>query len=104
MATDVTESFEQQRYEIHVDGVLAGFAEYRGDGPRAFTHTEVLEEFAGQGLAKALISGALDAERAKGRKIIPLCPFVAKFLTEHRSYLDLVEPHIRSAYRLPDPA
>lgn len=99
----VTENPEQERYEIHVDGELAGFAEYRGSEPRAFTHTEIAEQFGGQGLATKLIRFALDDMRARGVLIVPLCPFVAKFLQDHHDYLDLVAPHIRRAYNLPDP-
>lgn len=99
----VTENPELERYEIHVGSELAGFAEYRGTDPRAFTHTEVAEAFGGQGLATALIRAMLDDMRSRGVAVVPLCPFVAKFLGEHPDYLDLVAPHIRAAYRLGDP-
>jgi predicted GNAT family acetyltransferase len=96
---------EQERYEIEVDGELAGFSEYRGHGAvRAFTHTEIEPRFEGRGLASELIRYALDDIRAQGVHILPLCPFVKAFLNDHREYLDLVQPQHRVAFNLPEPA
>jgi uncharacterized protein len=102
---EVTNNQDGQRYEIRVDGELAGFAEYRGGGDaRAFTHTEIDERFEGRGLAKELIRHALDDVRAQpGVQVIPICPFVKAFLADHREYLDLVDPRIRAAFNLPEP-
>jgi predicted GNAT family acetyltransferase len=100
----VSDNPEQERYEIVVDGELAGFSEYRGHGPvRAFTHTEIQDRFGGQGLATELIRQALDDIRDQGLHILPICPFVKVFLNEHREYLVLVEPRHRVAFNLPEP-
>ena len=50
-----------------------------------------------------MVRSGLDAVRTEGLRVLPLCPFVAAFLAEpeHAAYLDLVEPHIRAAFRLP---
>jgi predicted GNAT family acetyltransferase len=89
--TTVANNPEASRYEIGVDGVLAGFSEYVDRGEvRVFLHTEVSEEFAGRGLAATLVTGALDDVRASGRLIRPLCPYVAAFLRKHPDYRDLV--------------
>ena len=48
----------KQRYEAidDTDGTVAGFAAYRDrPGSRAFTHTEVSEAYAGQGVASQLL-------------------------------------------------
>jgi predicted GNAT family acetyltransferase len=85
-----------------VDGEMAGVTDYRGRGAvRAFTHTEVEQRFAGQGLGSTLIRGALDDVRAKEQHILPMCPFVRHFLDEHDEYLDLVMPVHRAAFGLP---
>jgi predicted GNAT family acetyltransferase len=104
MAVEVANAPAQERYEIRVDGELAGFAEYRGHGAvRAFTHTEVDPAFKGRGLATQLIAGALDDVRAQGVHVLPICPFVKAFLGDprHAGYLDLVEPRHRAAFNLP---
>jgi len=94
----------EERYEIMVDGELAGFAEYRGHGPvRAFTHTEIDGRFAGRGLATELVRAALDDAREQGAHVIPICAFVRAFLAEHREYLDLVDARVRDAFGLPEP-
>jgi predicted GNAT family acetyltransferase len=79
------------RFEIAVDGALAGFADYRdGHAGRAFTHTEVAADYEGLGLATKLIRYALDEARGAGRKVLPFCPFVRAFIDRHRDYVDLV--------------
>jgi predicted GNAT family acetyltransferase len=90
-----------QRYEIRVDGELAGYAEYRGrTRNRAFTHTEIDPRFEGQGLGSKLISAALEDARATDHTVVPICPFVHAYLAKHPEYLDLLEPHIRTAFHL----
>jgi hypothetical protein len=81
----------ESRFEISVDGVLAGFADYRdGHAGRAFTHTEVAADYEGMGLASQLIRHALDEATRAGRKVLPFCPFVRAFIERHPDYLDLV--------------
>jgi predicted GNAT family acetyltransferase len=98
---EVADNPELERYEIHVDGALAGFSEYRGHtDTRSFTHTEIAPEFGGRGLGSELIRRALDDVRSQGLQVIPICPFVKAFLGEHEEYLDLVDARIRRAFGL----
>jgi uncharacterized protein len=82
----------EHRYEAHIDGELAGFAEYQlTDAMIVFTHTEVLEAFEGKGVGSALARFALDDVRADGsRKVMPLCPFIKGWIGKHPDYVDLV--------------
>jgi hypothetical protein len=81
----------ESRFEVSVDGELAGLATYRdGHAGRAFTHTEVAADYEGLGLASQLIRYALDEARSTGRKVLPLCPFVRSFIGSHPSYRELV--------------
>lgn len=87
----VTNNPEKSRYEIHVDGLLAGFTEYVDQGDLlVFPHTEIAPDYSGQGLAAILVTEALDDVRAKGRVIRPVCPYVAAFIAKHPDYQDLV--------------
>src|SRR3954453_9683293 len=105
MSTEVTENEAQERYELRVDGELAGVLEYRGHGAqRALTHPGGVAVCEGRGLGSELIARTLDAVRSRGLHVLPLCPFVKVFLAEHREYLDLVEPRQRAAFNLPEPA
>lgn len=79
--TTVTRNVERGRYEIHADGELAGFADIiPGEGSVAFTHTETLPDFAGQGMGLKLAEGAIADAVARGETIVPLCPFIRRYL------------------------
>jgi predicted GNAT family acetyltransferase len=89
------------RYEVTVDGAVAGFAEYRRtEGTVAFTHTVIDPSFEGRGLGSVLARGALDASRAEGRAVLPFCPFIRGYIQRHPAYLDLVPPARRTQFAL----
>ncbi|MDX3850823.1 GNAT family N-acetyltransferase [Streptomyces sp. AK02-01A] len=83
----------KHRYEILVDGETAGFTAYRDrDDRRVFYHTEIDDAFAGQGLASLLVQQALADVRVSGKRIVPVCPYVAKFLKKHDEFADITDP------------
>jgi predicted GNAT family acetyltransferase len=93
MATQVHDVPDRTRYEITLDGELAGYAEYRDvDGARVFTHTEVFDAFEGKGVGSSLAQGALDDVRARVGRAVALCPFIARFIERHHQYADLLDP------------
>ena len=74
-----------------MDGELTGVADYRDTGDAlVFFHTEVDPQRRGHGLGGALVQGALDDVRSKGRVVVPRCPFVAHFVEDHPEYGDLL--------------
>jgi len=80
------------RYELHVGGRLAVQSRYLDKpGHVDFIHTETAEEFQGQGLAKVLAHFALDDVVASGKRIIPHCPFVARYLRKHDGYNQCID-------------
>ncbi|MET7322214.1 GNAT family N-acetyltransferase [Streptomyces sp. NPDC005549] len=90
--TVVERADADHRYEILVDGRRAGLTAYRDrGGQRVFFHTEVDEAFAGQGLAPQLVQRALVDVRASGMRIVPVCPYVAKFLERHDEFADITD-------------
>ncbi len=91
-AVTVQDAPERTRYEVTVDGDLAGFAVYedRPDGVRVFTHTEVSDAYEGRGIGSALAKGALADVRGSGRRLVPRCPFIAAYVRRHPEYADLV--------------
>lgn len=91
MAIEVADNSAESRFEVLVDGKVAGFAEYRLLPTKiVFTHTEVLPAFEGQGLAGKLVAHALDASRDAGLRVVPLCPYVKAYIEKHPEYNDLV--------------
>lgn len=96
----MTEDAERQRFVVRVDGREAGIASYRRLGDRlVFTHTEVDDEFAGKGVGSALASEALAAVRARGERIVPLCPFIAAYVERHPEEADLVDQELTAQLR-----
>ena len=90
MSPDVTDNRERLRYELRVEkGLAVAYYEPR-DGTLVFTHTVVPEALRGQGLASKLIKAALDDARRRGLKVVPQCPFVARYIEGHPEERDLV--------------
>lgn len=94
MTTETRHSPDLHRYEAHVDGVLAGFADYvLEDEVIIFTHTEVSPEFEGQGIGSALARFALDDVRADGElQVVARCPFIKRWIRLHPDYRPLLDP------------
>jgi predicted GNAT family acetyltransferase len=98
----VRDAPDQNRFEIWVDGVLAGFTVYRAQGDRyTFVHTEIDPAFGGRGLASVLIKDTLDEMRKRGIEVLPQCPFVRRYISRHSDYLELVPAAERARFDLP---
>lgn len=97
----VSDAPERERYEIRVEGELAGFATYKARPDQiAFKHTEIDDRFEGQGLASKLIAFALDDARGRGLAVLPFCPFVRAYVQRHREYAELVPEDRRAEFEL----
>jgi predicted GNAT family acetyltransferase len=80
------------RYELHVGGKLAVHIRFIDKpGHVDFIHTETAEGFQGQGLANVLVHFALDDVVAAGKRIIPHCPFTARYLQKHDVYNQCID-------------
>jgi uncharacterized protein len=91
----------RRRFEVSVDGELAGFLVYREKGGLlALIHTEVEERFEGHGIGGRLARFALDQARAEGLAVLPFCPFVNDWMKRHPEYTDLVPPAYRANFDL----
>ncbi len=97
--TTLTNNPAVHRYELHVSGALAAFAEYNLLKEAVmFTHTEVLPAYEGQGIGSKLAKFALDDVRRQGLHAIPVCQFIAGYIRRHPEYLDLVTAESRRAF------
>ncbi len=82
--SEVTFNAEKSRYEVTVDGAVAGFADVlTSDTHVVFTHTEVDDAYQGQGLAAALAGEALAQVASSGRTVVPVCPYIARYVERH---------------------
>ena len=99
MDPDVADRPDEDRYEITVDGEVAGFAQYGvRPGLIAFVHTEIADGHEGQGLGSKLIRFALDDARARGLHVLPFCPFVNGYIQRHPEDADLVPAEYRAQF------
>lgn len=93
MSVEVVDQPDKRRFEVVVDGVVGGVANYElGDDTITFTHTEVDDEFEGQGIGSTLARGALDGVRGRGLRVAVRCPFIRSWIERHPEYQDLTDP------------
>ena len=87
----VVDGAGEHRYELWVGDRRAGLIEYETKpGLVVLIHTEVDPAFGGRGLATRLIAGAIADIRARGLKMVAVCPFVREYLKKHPEDRDLV--------------
>lgn len=95
--SQVRDNPDRKRFEIDLGDGSFAFAEYNLlTGKIMFTHTEVPEAHEGEGLGTALIQAGLESARARGLKVIPICPFFAAYIRKHPEEQDLLD----SAWRI----
>lgn len=92
---------EARRFEIHDGQERAGFVEYHLYGSEiAFLHTEIDSRYERRGLGSALARHVLDDARARNRSVLPYCPFIQGWISNHPGYLDLVSEEQRARFEL----
>jgi hypothetical protein len=98
---EVADAPDRDRFEISVDGEVAGFTTYRArPGLIAFIHTEIDGRFQGRGLADRLIRFALEDAQRRGLAVLPFCPFVKAFIERHREFEALVPKKYKEQFDL----
>jgi predicted GNAT family acetyltransferase len=101
MTTSVHDNAADSRFEITVDGELAGYVDYRKDGDEyALPHTKVFSQFEGRGIGGQLITGALTEIATRGGSVLPYCPFVPKVIRDNPEFIDLVPQDQRTTFGL----
>lgn len=53
---------------------------------RVMYHTAVSEDYGGQGLASVLVRFAVEHAIGEGLTVVPVCPYVVKWLEKHGEY------------------
>lgn len=101
MTITVHDNAADTRFEITVDGRLAGYVDYRRDGDEyALPHTRVYPEFGGRGIGTQLIVGVLAEIASRGGMVLPYCPFVPRVIRDNPEYLELVPVDQRATFGL----
>ena len=92
----VTDNQERSRFELRVDGELAGWLDYRPAGKSIIlAHTEVTDAHQGEGLGGVLVTGALEGARSAGKSVIPTCPFASAYIDRHPELDEFLAPFAR---------
>jgi uncharacterized protein len=101
MDTSIVDNRQAGRFELHIDGEVAGFLTYERAGD-VVSLTDLTTDLrrAGQGLGLVLVRKVLDAVSAEGRSVLPVCPFVRDFIHRHPVYLDMVPHEERHRFEL----
>jgi predicted GNAT family acetyltransferase len=100
-APAVADNPAASRYELHVNGDLAGFVDYRLRGEViSLVHTEVEPAFQGAHLATHLARFSLDDARKRGLAVLPYCPYINAWIKKHPDYTDLVPQDRRADFGL----
>jgi uncharacterized protein len=79
-----------QRFEATVDGQHALLTYRRFPHHINLDHTEVAEPLQRHGLAAKLARTALEFARSNHLHVVPLCPYVSRYLVKHPEYHDLL--------------
>ncbi len=86
----VTNNAARSRYELQL-GADVAIAVYREQpGVVVITHTEVPPALRHKGIGAQLVAGVLDDITARGLKVVPRCPFVARVIAGRPEYRALV--------------
>ncbi len=101
MATNVHKNDDKNRFEISVDGELAGYADYTlEDKTYVMLHTEVFDRFGRSGVGSQLVVESLKIIREEGGQVLPHCPFIPTVITKHPEFIELVPESERSRFGL----
>jgi predicted GNAT family acetyltransferase len=101
MDAQVVDVPEKGRFEVRLDDRVVGLASYHVDGgTMTLPHTEVDPSVGGRGIGTILVSGVLDAARARGLHVLPYCSFVRHYIEQHPETVDLVAADDRGRFGL----
>lgn len=78
------------QYEFHIETFIAKIEYIRKGNKIYLTHTEVPAELGGQGIASDLVKKVLADIQQNDLKVVPLCPFVDKYIKRHPEWEFLI--------------
>jgi predicted GNAT family acetyltransferase len=90
MKQAVRDNLDRSRFELDVGGQIA-FATYARRGRTlVIPHVEAPPNLRGTGAAGQLMRGVMEAARAEGLKVSPLCGYAAAWIRRNREFHDLL--------------
>ena len=86
----------KSRFELRLGDEMIGWAEYRSGGDSVIiAQTEIVEGQEGAGLGGVLVRATIAGIRARGKTVIPVCPFAKAYISRHPDLADSVVPSLR---------
>ncbi|WP_410004515.1 GNAT family N-acetyltransferase [Aequorivita nionensis] len=86
----VIDNKEMNRFETEIDGYKAIIEYSVKPGVLSLNHTEVPKELSGQGVASEMTEKVLLQIELRGLKVIPVCPFIKKYIEKHPEWKSIV--------------
>jgi predicted GNAT family acetyltransferase len=86
----------ENRFKLSSGGQTAYLTFRRRPNTIVFVHVEVPGDLAGRGIGSQLSQAGLEFARDQGLQVVPLCPFVAKYIARHPEFLKLVPAEHRA--------
>lgn len=84
MESRVTDNEDASRFELRLDGELAGWIDYHRAGDTvALTHAEVRPELRNRGHAETMTREALADLKQRGLTAHAVCPYVVAYIRRH---------------------
>jgi uncharacterized protein len=84
---------ERSRFEMHEGDTIIGIAAYALSGDRVtFTHTVMDDRYNGRGLGSRLAEFVLNDAAGNGKRIVPVCSFIAAYVRKHHDWDEYLEP------------
>ncbi len=87
----VTHNEPQKRFEVQLPEGKAVLEYERRGHDLALVHTEVPRARQGEGIGAQLVETALLHAKKCKIKVIPVCPFVRSYLSEHPEYDEITK-------------
>ncbi|MFC3963605.1 MULTISPECIES: GNAT family N-acetyltransferase [Nocardia] len=101
MAIEVRTNTALERFELYIDGTLAGHVAYQDTAAeRAFVRSEIYAS-PDRGHAATLFESALRTTRAQGFEVLPMCPQVNRYIESRAEHVAAVPSWARSQFGLP---
>lgn len=92
MADEIVNNKSMRRYELPIANEAVAVTYYSlDDGRVVLLHTEVPNEFGGQGIGKRLAHAVFETLKAEGKRVIAKCPFMASYAARHPEYAAMLD-------------
>lgn len=92
---EVVNNLENNQFEIRRNDLIARIPYSIKDDSIGLLQTHVPDEWRGKGLAKKMAECALNYAKENNLRVIPYCPFIAKYIDEHPEWLPYSKPVTR---------